>query len=246
MRSRSSSVSDRASAKAPPFRGAFASSLVVGLLGLLALSACGDVEVPPFPDGQGQKHALVTYPPGPYGVSKGQVITNYQFHGFPRPADSADPNALQPISLSDFYNPSGNELFGEGSPYGEGNPKPKALLIDIGAVWCGPCKQEAMTDLPPAYQDFHPGAEFLFILSEGLTSGVPATPKELVNWVTVFKSLYPSALDQDRQFVSVFNTSSFPVNLIVDTETMKIVEVLAGKPEAGGPFYDVLQATIDG
>lgn len=204
-----------------------------------------DVEVPPFPAGQGQKKAAISYPGGPYGVTKSSVITNFTFPGFPDPGTSKDPNALVDISLSDFYNPTGDGVFPAGSPYGEGKPKPKALLIDIGAVWCAPCQYEAKTILPKLYEQYEPlGAEFFFDLVDGAKSGIAATPTELVTWVTKYKSKFPSAIDPDRKLGASFKADAFPVNILVDTRTMVIVDVVAGVPDEEGAFFQALEALL--
>ncbi|MFO0615021.1 MAG: TlpA disulfide reductase family protein [Polyangiaceae bacterium] len=214
------------------------------LVTLLPLLGC-DVEVPPFPAGQGQAKTAISYPGGPYGVTKTSVITNFELAGFPAPAASADPTALVPITLADFYNPTGDGVYPAGSPYGEGQPKPKALLIDIGAVWCTPCQFEAKTILPKLYEQYKPlGAEFLFDLADGPKGGIAATPTELVSWVKKYKSTFPCALDPERKLGASFNTDSFPVNILVDTRTMQIVDVVAGVPDEGGAFFQNLDALL--
>lgn len=219
-------------------------ALVAGVAASI-ITGC-DVEVPPFPAGQGQKKAAITYPGGPYGVTKSSVITNFTFPGFPAPETGKDPNALVDISLSDFYNPTGDGVYPAGSPYGEGNPKPKALLIDIGAVWCAPCQYEAKVILPPLYEEYKPrGAEFFFDLADGAKGGVAATPAELVTWVTKYKSKYPSAHDPDRKLGASFKADAFPVNILIDTRTMVIVDVVAGVPDEGGAFFQSLEALLD-
>jgi hypothetical protein len=211
---------------------------------LLSLAAC-DVEVHPFPAGQGQLKTAVTYPGGPYGVTKASIITNFELSGFPAPGTSADPAALVSISLADFYNPTGDGVYPEDSPYGAGNPKPKALLIDIGAVWCTPCQFEAKTILPKLYEQYKPlGAEILFDLADGAKGGIAASPTELVSWVKKYKSTFPCALDPDRKLGASFNTDSFPVNILVDTRTMQIVDVVAGVPDEGGAFFQNLDALL--
>src|SRR5262249_47019464 len=114
---------------------------------------------PEFSKGTGQEaQPEVPYPPGPYGSIIGATISNLEFFGFPDPQSST--LELKLIRLSDFYNPTGAELFPEGSPYGGGLPKPKAVLINAGAMWCTPCKYEMQTVLPPAYSTYKPaGAE---------------------------------------------------------------------------------------
>lgn len=216
------------------------------LVGSILLGASGcDVEVPPFPAGQGQLKAAVTYPAGPYGVTKGSVITNFVLSGFVDPSVNADPAALVPITLGDFYNPTGDEVYPAGSVHGEGKPKPKALLIDIGAVWCTPCQYEAKVILPKLYEQYKPlGAEFLFDLADGATNGVAATPKELVTWVTKYKSHFPCALDPDRKLGASFNTDSFPVNMVVDTRTMQIADIIPGIPDEEGAFFKTLEALL--
>ncbi len=86
------------------------------------------------PDGGGQPQINQASPyPGPYGSSIGSIIPDYQFFGYPNPAN--DTTALVMVQLSDFYNPTGTAVFPAGSPYRGGNPMPKALFIDRAAVW---------------------------------------------------------------------------------------------------------------
>ena len=196
------------------------------------------------------------YPSGPYSVHPGDVIADFSFQGFSSPVKSSA--ALVPIVLSDFYNPHAadasykpedpaldDRLFPKNSPYGEGKPKPKALAVDIGAIWCGPCNYEAKTELPPRYLKYHPlGGEFLFQLADGATQGKAATEKDLVNWTKKYKVDYPSTIDVDKQLAQLFDANSYPANMIIDLRTMRIVAVVAGVPDES--FWTTFEATIAG
>src|SRR5262245_27864689 len=74
----------------------------------------------------------IEYPAGPYSIDKGSVIANYEFSGFANPVKL--PKELVTIRLSDFYNPTGDAVYPEGSQYPPG-PKPRGLLIVMSAVW---------------------------------------------------------------------------------------------------------------
>src|SRR5215212_6297686 len=119
----------------------FLSALV---LCALAASGCGaqtgtddGFEPPPEQPRPYDASVDIDYPPGPYGIEKGSVIDNYEFPGFPNPVRL--PKVLTTIRLSDFYNPTGDGVYPAGSPQAEGQPKPRALLIVMSTVWCGPC-----------------------------------------------------------------------------------------------------------
>ncbi len=196
------------------------------------------------------------YPSGPYSVHPGDVIKDFSFQGFASPVkDSA---ALVTITLSDFYNPHADDpgyaptdparddrLFPKDSPYGEGKPKPRALAIDIGAIWCGPCNYEAKTELPPRYLKYKPlGGEFLFQLADGATQGKAATEKDLVSWTKKYKVDYPSTIDNAAQLTQLFDANSYPANLIINLRTMRIEAVVAGVPDEA--FWAKFEATIAG
>lgn len=185
---------------------------------------------PDFPANSGQPaNGEAAYPPGPYGISQGSIIANYEFMGFPDPM--ANNTELVRIQLADFYNPTGTDVYPEGSPYGAGKPKPKALLIDVASVWCGPCNEEAKSVLPVKHAELQPlGGEFLLQLADGPYSGTAATSKNLTNWTTKYDSGYPSAIDPTYKLAALFDSNAFPANMIINTRTMKIETVISGVP----------------
>lgn len=193
-------------------------------------STSGDMQAPDFPGGGQTAHANVAYPAGPYGLKKGSIIANYDFIGF---ADSMKvSNALQGISLADFYNPTGKDVYPEGSPHGAGQPKPKVLLLDVPSVWCPPCNYEAGTILPPLHTKYKPkGGEFMEVLADGPTPGTAATQKNLFSWTKKYKIDYPTVIDPEYKLGPLFAQDAFPANLMIDTRTMKICDVIAGAPD---------------
>ena len=198
--------------------------------------------------------ATATYPAGPYSVLPGDVVKDFEFQGFPDPlAGSAD---LVTIRLSDFYNPHVDDasympadpsvddrLYPKGSPYGAGKPKPRALAVNVGAIWCGPCNFEAKSELPARYTKYKPlGGEFLFQLADGATQGNAATQKDLVNWTKKYKVDYPSTIDKAKELAKLFDANAYPANMIIDLRTMRIVAVVAGVPDEA--YWGKFEATI--
>ncbi len=220
---------------------------VVATLGLVGCAGEEDpIPAPPFPDGTGQPAAnAAQYPAGPYGISPGRVIANYQFVGYANAAEHND--TMQPIQLADFYNPSGEEVFPEGSPYGAGEPKPKVLLIDVSSVWCGPCKVEAESVLPRLYEQYQPlGGEFLVQLADGRNPGEPAVPRDLYRWTTQYDVQYPSAIDPSYKLGALFQADAFPANMLVKTKDMTIVEVVSGVPAEDSRFWRTFERIMNG
>ncbi|MFT3767053.1 MAG: hypothetical protein QM820_16265 [Minicystis sp.] len=186
---------------------------------------------------------VATYPDGPYDVAKGAVIPNYNFPGFTNA--KSDSSKTQTIALGDFYNPHVDDasyepaspdvddrLFPKDSPYGAGQPKPRVIVIDIASVWCGPCNEEAKSLLPVLYAKYKPcGGEIFFQLVEGASPGIEATEQNLKTWTKVYKVDYPATIDPGRQLSELYPTASFPDAAVIDTRTMRVVEVIQGVPD---------------
>jgi hypothetical protein len=218
----------------------------VGLLAVTGLVGCAESEsgagggneeggdpvpTPTFPEGTGQPAATAAlYPDGPYGIQTGSVIYNYQFVGFINAAEFRE--GMQLIALADFYNPTGAEVFPADSRYGANKPKPKALLINVSSVWCGPCNYEAAEVLPGEYAKYKPlGGEFLLQLADGPDPSTPADPADLDRWTRRYRVDYPAAIDPSYKLGKFFSADAYPANMIVSTKDMKIVEVIAGTPD---------------
>jgi hypothetical protein len=227
---------------------------IFALVGAIALVGCGstgngggeDQLAPAFPDGTGQAgHSELTYPGGPYGVGKGSIIANYKFVGYANAMKVSD--ALQPLQLAEFYNPTGAGVYEAGSVMEVGAAKPKALLIDVASVWCGPCNYEADQVLPGLHQKYKPqGGEFLLQLADGGTPGKAATPKNLFNWTQKYDVDYPATIDPTYKLSALFDQDAFPTNMIINTTTMEIVEVIAGAPEEGSSFWKIYEKVLAG
>jgi hypothetical protein len=213
-----------------------------GLLGC----AGEDEAAPPFPEGGGQVAAdAAAFPAGPYGISIGSTIANYKFIGFANAMVLS--NQMQEIKLSDFYNPTGTEMFSADSPYGANTAKPKALLIDVSSVWCGPCNYEAANVLPGKYAQYNPmGGEFLLQLADGPTPGKAADSSHLYDWTSSYNVDYPAAIDPTYKLGALFEADAFPANMIIRTSDMKIVEVIAGAPEANSSFWTIFEDVLAG
>ena len=204
-------------------------------------SELGHDDEPPFPILEGVKDGgTLGYPPSPYGVDEGDVIDDFDFQGY---ANSVAARTLASIRVGDFYNPTGEEVFPEGSPHGGGRPKPRALMINVSAVWCAPCNYEADAVLPGKHAELAPrGAEFLLVLADGPTPGKPAEVKHLDNWCDKYDVDFPSVLDPTGQ-ITQFDADTFPGNMIIRTRTMEIVELTSGAPEEA--FWTQLQGVLD-
>jgi hypothetical protein len=206
-------------------------ALAVGLLVLVSAckSSAGD-PLDPLP-GSGSEVLDQEYPEGPYGTTIGTVIENFPFQGYVDASTGMAEGDRAQISLGDLFNPTGTGTHPEDGPFEPGSPKPRALMINVSAVWCGPCKQEAATILPGEYEHYHPlGLELITVLADSEEVGDPATFDHLDAWCRTFPIAYPAVIDPEYQLGGSFDTSQYPANFIIDTTTMEIVEVVSGIP----------------
>src|SRR5262245_37607159 len=93
---------------------------------LLLCAACvsgDDDPVTPVP-GSGEPVVQEGYPDGPYNsTTQGGTIEPFELKGYARPALGTGEQFRTVISLADFYNPAGDGVHDEGSPFGAGEPK---------------------------------------------------------------------------------------------------------------------------
>jgi hypothetical protein len=211
---------------------------------LVAFAGCEQNLAPPFPEGQGQApDSGSLYPAGPYGVAVGDVIPNFGFIGYANPETSTDEE--QAIELADFWNPTGEDTFPEESIFGAGEPKPTVLAVVLSAVWCGPCQYEAAELLPGEHAKYAPrGGQFMLVLVDGPSQGSPAEISQLKSWTGKYETRFPAVVDPQYQLGSLFPSSAFPANILIDTETMEILEVVSGIPGGGSPFFQQLEAHL--
>jgi hypothetical protein len=221
---------------------AAAMALTIGGCGTKQVTAEGTLP-PGFVDSTGEaKSAVAAYPTGPYGVGIGSIVPNFEFVGYQNAAGGTA-SGMDIIQLSDFYNPHGKDKtwqpaageaddrnFPADSHYLlAGKAKPTVLLLDVASVWCEPCNEEAHLMLPELHTLYSPcGGEFMLDLHDSATPGDSATVKNLQNWTKEYKVDYPSVVDPEYRLDMLFEQSAFPNNTILDTTTMKVVQVIAG------------------
>ena len=212
---------------------------------LLALSACkstaGD-PVEPVP-GSGGETVEGDYPAGPYGTTVGETIQAFCFEGYVNPSEGTGEGFTSTICLNDLYNPTREALHDDESPFPSGTPKPKVIMVNIGAVWCQPCKEEAATILPKEYDEFAPqGMELISVLTDSETPGDPADLDNLDAWVNAFDNDYPTVIDPQYTIGTLIDTTQYPANFLIRASDMAISELVIGKPQDS--FFTKLEALL--
>jgi thiol-disulfide isomerase/thioredoxin len=176
-------------------------------------SGCGSSDdVGPSSGSDKCKAAGTTYPTTGCGTEVGTVLANYTFTGRVNGKDS--PSATT-IRMSDLYDPDGKK----------GN---KYLVINVSALWCVYCREEAK-QLPALKAKYGPkGVLFMTDLAQK-TDSTAADQGDVDAWIDAY------ALDtmvvNDPTFVlgsAFFDPAKMPLNLIVDLKTMKIVLKVIG------------------
>ncbi len=222
-----------------------AAGLALGSMGCTTTEVGEDYVPDAFGDDQGQDpvaFADVDYAEGPYGFDIGYVLPNYDFYGY---ANSTDPSlqGVQYISMDHFYNPTGSEVYPEGSPYGAGSPKPKALNMLTSALWCPPCNQEAKSILPGEYKKQKPlGGHFITVMIDGNDPGTAATFADITKWKDKYEVAYSLVVDPKEQVMSHYEPA-FPGNMIIRTKDMKVIKSVAGVPNA--TFWSTFEKVLN-
>jgi len=214
----------------------FVALLVAIVVAPFGLSACSGKSGAGVPDGgapgsDAGSLPAAAYPAGPYGAGKGKVIENATFYGY---ANVSAARTLKTISLGDYFNPDGTKVTDTGAPL-------TALLVAVGAVWCGPCVLEAGS-LPAVATKFMPaGVQIVQDLFEGAdsTTGAAATQTELDAWITSHALPFPVFIDPAKKLAPYFDVGSLPFLMLIDTKTMTNVA-----EETGFGGQDMLEAFL--
>lgn len=220
-----------------------ATTLLISVALMACTSGVGD-PLEPLPNSGGEA-VEGDYPEGPKGTTVGSIIDNFVFEGYVNARDGLGESFQRQITLGDFYNPTADGVYGPDELHAEGTPKPLALFINVSAVWCGPCKEEAQTTLPDHYAELNPeGMDILMVLADSAAVGSPAAFNDLDNWCSSFDVHYPAVVDPSQQLGGSFDQSQFPANFIIDTRTMTIIDLVTGIP--GDAFWEKMDEVLRG
>lgn len=170
----------------------------------------------------------VAYPSGPYGRTKGATIQNLRFLGWRNAAAAGyDPTRLEVISLSDFYNPDGSKDV-------------RLLALNASAVWCTVCRAEYRhLERDGIHAKYRPkGVEILGVLFEDADFN-PARPSDLVVWggPEAFDTPFPLVIDPAFKTGGYFSSDATPMNMLIDTRTMEILDITMGYDSARPGVY---------
>jgi hypothetical protein len=112
----------------------------------------------------------------------------------------------------------------------------KVALIDVSALWCGPCNEEGQ-DLPihgaPVW--LPQGGVIFSIMAEGAVRGSNvATKADLDQWVNQHQTNYPFILSPDGLVARISNLAGWPTNMFIDLSSMRILETFDGYSPCNG------------
>lgn len=142
----------------------------------------------------------------------GNRIANFKFLGYP---DANVEGGLQPISLAQYFDPSGTRY--------------RIIHIQASGVWCSACQAETRAVVPLKAELDEKKAVWLVSLAEGPTPGAPSKKSDLDGWIARFESPYTHWLDPGNQNLGPFyDRTALPWNANIDARTMEILTAGTG------------------
>lgn len=154
------------------------------------------------------------YPAGPFGAQEGDTLPSMRFDGYARtrPGERAED---APFEI-------GFEL--GALRHGPG----RYLLLNVASEWCVGCRIEA-----EVFNLRYPGwrakqGELMSVLIEDRNRN-PALPFHLDRWILQQNVEYPIVHDPEGFVDRVVRPSALPFNLIIDLETMVVLEAHEGE-----------------
>ncbi len=92
--------------------------------------------------------------------------------------------------------------------------KGKVILLNISAMWCGPCRSEA-SELMEIYNTYkEKGFEIVQCIYQD-EDGNPTDKSDIQRWINEFKLAFTVLTDPDRSLVDFFTFSGIPFNVII-------------------------------
>jgi len=115
------------------------------------------------------------------------------------------------------------------------------LIVDMSTRWCGPCNEaaEESPELWEQMQQIGPSWILTVMVQDGL--GLPATSRDVEEWVEQYELEYPVLLDQSEQTREAWEVLSFPLFLFV-APTGEIVQRIEQRPDDSDVLAFVQQA----
>ena len=108
------------------------------------------------------------------------------------------------------------------------------VFVDVSAVWCVHCNDEA-AQIPNT--SYHPGSLYQSWISAGGTvfsvlvqgtGSASANQTDLGNWINMYSTPYPMALDTYQEMVQFIGLAGWPENMIVDLTNMQVKVTVGG------------------
>jgi len=173
------------------------------------------------------------YPGCPYGITRGGVFPDF---GLGEGYWNSGTTPTNDLNLTPEQTMAFHLLYCSGFKY---------AFIDISAVWCPHCNDEAAAfpgwngtsksyEWNPTLQTgwavkWLPMGGIIFsLLEQGENPADAATPDDLTAWVTKYYVNYPMAIDPQENVVTGVGLSAWPANIILDLSNMKVVDAVFG------------------
>ncbi len=155
--------------------------------------------------------APLTYPLGPYGLTKGNVFPNLNLLGHRKGATAATM-----ISLEDFYDPTGAK-------------KIHAVYLAVHTMASGECQSQEAFFRDTYATKYEPrGARVLTaIVADSL--GAAPSHSWLMSWISTYKMTHELVADPERKTLPT-GTTTWPRSYAIDPRTMVIESVTDGMP----------------